>query len=437
MDDGIYVTLNAILNEYGDAVFYNTNVVKNMLGDLAPSLRKERIQVVNFLEIGGYFQLKYAEKSYALVRAKLEKQLMDTYAIDRRIAVWVLNIFSRLTGYSISEEGYVYEKQAPKPPSKPIVEKPPNKVRPFIGGERRPLMKTVPPDVTVVKPNTTFVNLSFAKRISADYHSVAVVKGGLVKAAGPNSDGQCHTNTYDWREITQVSAGAYFTTGLRADGTVVGVGRNDFGQRNFSGWSNIVQVSAGVRHTVGLRSDGSVLAAGYNKLGECNVLHWRNIVRVIAGHGCTFGIKKDGRVLVAGDNKDGSLQVSHLENVADIVYAAPGRILAHLQNGTVARVGRENTMRRNFSLLRGVKQLSAAPDYFAGLMFDGSVRILTYFWKDSGAEAATADWKEIVAIAAGRYHIIGWKADGKILAEMLHSDMTRNRGQTNVSTWEM
>ena len=65
-------------------------------------------------------------------------------------------------------------------------------------------------------------------------------------------------------------------------------------------------------------------------------------------------------------------------------------------------------------------------------MFDGSVRILTYFWKDSGAEAGAAGWKEIVAIAAGRYHIIGWRADGKIMAEMLHSDMTRNRGQTNM-----
>ena len=436
MDDGIYVTLNAILHEYGDAVFYNTNIVKNLLSDLAPALRKERIQIVNFLEAGGFFQLKYAEKSYPIVRAKLERQLVETYAIDKNIAVWVLNIFSKLLGYDITSDGSVYIKSAKKPEKK-IIEQPPAKARPYIGDERRPLMKTKPPSVTVNKPDTSFVNLKFAKRISADYHSVAVVKGGLVKTAGPNSDGQCHTDTYDWSDIIQVSAGAYYTVGLKANGTVVGAGRNDFGQRNFAGWSNITQVSAGVRHTAGLRSDGSVLAAGYNKLGECNVTHWRNIVRVVAGQGCTFGIKKDGRVLVAGDNKDGNLQVSHLDGVADIAYAAPGRILAHLQNGTVARVGRENIMRRNFSLIKGIKQLSAAPDYFAGLMYDGSVRILTYFWKDSGAEAVAMDWKEIVAIAAGRYHILGWRADGKVLSEMLHSDMTRNRGQTNTTKWEM
>ena len=437
MNDSIYVTLNTILGEYGDAVFYNSALVKNLLGDLAPSLRKERIQIVNFLEIGGFFQLKYADKSYAMVRAKLEKQLVETYAIDRSIAMWVLDVFSKLQGYNIRNDGAIYEKTLRTPKREVIVEKPPTKVRPYIGDERRPLMKTRPPSVTVNKPNTPFVNLKFAKRISADYHTVAVVKGGLVAACGPNSDGQCNTNTYDWKDVTQVSAGAYYTVGLRANGTVVGAGRDDFGQRDFRGWSNIVQISAGVRHTVGLRGDGSVLAAGFNKFGECNVKHWRNIVRVIAGQGCTFGIKKDGRVLVAGDNKDGSLQVSHLEGVADIAYAAPGRILAHLQNGTVARVGRENTMRRNFTLLKGIKQLSAAPDYFAGLMFDGSVRILTYFWKNSGAEAVAMDWKEIVAIAAGRYHIIGWRADGKVLAEMISSDMTRNRGQTATGKWEM
>ena len=437
MNDGIYVTLNTILNEYGDAVFYNSALVKNLLGDLAPSLRKERIQIVNFLDIGGYFQLKYADKSYAMVRAKLEKQLVETYAIDRSIAMWVLNVFSRLQGYNIKDDGAIYEKSLKKLRPKVVVEKPPIKVRPYIGDERRPLMKTRPPSVTVSKPNTPFVNLKFARRIGADYHSVAVVKGGLVAACGPNSDGQCNTNTYDWQDITQVSAGAYFTVGLKANGTVVGAGRDDFGQRNFRGWSDIVQISAGVRHTVGLRGDGSVLAAGHNKFGECNIKHWRNIIRVIAGQGCTFGIKKDGRVLVSGDNKDGALQVSHLEGVADVAYASPGRIIALLQNGTIARVGRENSMRRNFSRWKGVRQISAAPDYFAGLMEDGTVHILAYFWQDSGAEAATVDWRDIVAIAAGRYHILGWRSDGKILAAMLHPDMARNKGQLNVARWVM
>ena len=433
MNDGIYATLLSVAEEFGDGVFYNIVLMRNLLNDLAPGFRKERIQVLNFLEIGGDFQLKYADKNYGAVRAKLESQLVETFAVDKGIASWVLDIFSRLMGYRLMEGGAVYGKEKSPREKKPLLEKNSAEARPCIGPERRPLMKR-PPAKAPVRP---FVDLGPQTRLAADYHSVAILGDGQVAAAGPNADGQCNTNTYDWKGVVQVSAGAYYTVGLRADGTVVGAGRHEFGQRDFRGWSDIVQVSAGSRHTVGLRRDGSVLATGANKFGECGVRHWRHISRVVAGHGCTFGIKKDGRVLVAGDNSDGSLGVSHLNGVADIAYAAPGRILALLRNGTVARVGTENTMRRNFSLLRGIKQLSAAPDYFAGLMADGSVRIIAYFWKDSGAEAATTDWKDMVAIAAGRYHILGWRADGRVAAEMLHSDTARNQGQAGTWKWLM
>jgi alpha-tubulin suppressor-like RCC1 family protein len=295
--------------------------------------------------------------------------------------------------------------------------------------------------MTVPRPKfgekKALISRKFAQRISADMHSVAITREGHARSAGPNPDGQCHTNTYDWRDMQAVSAGAGFTIGLRKDGTVLGVGRNDFGQLNVKDWTQIKVISAGSRHTIGLRADGTLLACGKNRYGECKVSHWRNIVHVIAGQDCTFGIKKDGRVLVSGNNKNGDLQVSHLENVADIGYAAPGRIIALLQDGTIARVGRENHMRRSFSGWRGIRQISAAPDYFAALFENGKVRLLAYFWPDSGVEAATTDWSEIVAIAAGRHHILGWKANGTIQAEMLHPDISRNKGQLNVGTWEM
>jgi len=225
--------------------------------------------------------------------------------------------------------------------------------------------------------------------------------------------------------------------GLRADGTAVGIGRNDFRQRAVGGWTNLKEISAGTRHTVGLRNDGTLLTCGQNKFGECRVSHWRNVTYVVAGNACTFGIKKDGRVLAAGDNRNGDLQVSHLENVVDIAYAGQERILALLQNGTVARVGRENHMRKNFSQFKNIRQISAAPDYFAALFEDGTVRLLAYFWQDSGVEAVTHDWRDIVAIAAGRFHILGWKSDGTLNAGMLHPDFRKNKGQINVDGWEM
>ncbi|MCL1843982.1 MAG: hypothetical protein FWF79_09230 [Defluviitaleaceae bacterium] len=444
MDDKIIDALTAIRDTYGDAVFYNLTTAKNILNDLAPTLRKERIQVVNFLEIGGYFQLKYAEKLYPIVRSRLSAQLMETFAVDESVAEWVLNVFSLVLGYNITDDGAVYRTE--DGPSKPIImkEHPASAVRrdeksPYIGPERRPLMTVSRPKFAPQsgQPKQAYINRRFARRISADYHSVAVTRDGQAKSAGPNSEGQCHTNTYDWRDMVAVSAGLQFTIGLRADGTVLGVGRNDFGQTNVKDWTQITEISAGARHTVGLRADGSLLACGQNRYGECKISHWRNVVHIVAGQNCTFGIKKDGRVLVAGNNRNGDLQVSHLENVADIGYGAPGRIIALLQDGTIARVGRENHMRRNFSGWKNVRQISAAPDYFAGLLENGTVRLLAYFWEDSGVEAATIDWREIVAIAAGRHHIIGWKANGSLTAAMLHPDISRNKGQINVSRWEM
>ena len=435
MNAAILEALIAMRDTHGDGVFYNLTTARNLLNDLAPTLRKERVQIGNFLELGGYFQLKYAEKAYPLVRKKLTEQLIETYAVDRAVADWVLNIFSEFLKYNITPDGAVYIKSPPPPTIAPraVLDRPDKS--PYIGDERRPIMTVPRPKFG--KQKKAFINERFARRISADYHSVAIMRDGRVSSTGVNSDGQCNTNTYDWRDMVAVSAGAFFTVGLRADGTVLGVGRNDFNQLDVKNWTQVKKISAGARHTVGLREDGSLLACGQSRHGECRVAHWRNIVHVVAGQDCTFGIKKDGRVLVAGNNSNGSLEVSHLESVADIAYAAPGRIIALLQDGTIARVGRENHMRKNFSSFRGIRQISAAPDYFAALSENGTVRLLAYFWQDSGVEAATTDWRDIIAIAAGRHHIIGWKSNGTLLAEMLHPDLANNKGQLNVTRWEM
>ena len=62
--------------------------------------------------------------------------------------------------------------------------------------------------------------------------------------------------------------------GLRADGTVVAVGDNSYGQCDVTSWTDIVQVAAGAYHTVGLKADGTVVAVGWNNYGQCNVTGW-------------------------------------------------------------------------------------------------------------------------------------------------------------------
>ena len=72
----------------------------------------------------------------------------------------------------------------------------------------------------------------------------------------------------------RVAAGRWHTVGLEADGTVVAVGYNYFGQCDVGNWTDIVQVAAGRFHTVGLKADGTVIAVGNNDYGQCDVGGW-------------------------------------------------------------------------------------------------------------------------------------------------------------------
>ncbi len=224
---------------------------------------------------------------------------------------------------------------------------------------------------------------------------------------------------------------------LKKDGSVIATGRNDYGQCNIRGWRNIRQISAGMRHTAGLKKDGSVVAVGDNAAGECNVGKWRHLEKVIAGCQCTFGIKKDGRVLFTGDDWDGELRVINLNGVVDIQCPMANRGMVLHRDGTLRWLGGQEHLRQKMAAFRNIKQISAAPDYFAGLYKDGTVRLLTYFWQDTGIECAVNEWKDIKAIAAGRYHIAGVRKDGRVVAEMLHPDAARDKGQCDVEGWDI
>jgi alpha-tubulin suppressor-like RCC1 family protein len=62
--------------------------------------------------------------------------------------------------------------------------------------------------------------------------------------------------------------------GLKANGTVVSVGHNTYGQCNVGCWTDIIQVVAGYGHTVGLKANGTVVSVGHNTYGQCNVDDW-------------------------------------------------------------------------------------------------------------------------------------------------------------------
>ena len=65
-----------------------------------------------------------------------------------------------------------------------------------------------------------------------------------------------------------VSAGYYFTLGLKSDGTVVSTGDNRKKQCNTKKWDDIVAIAGGTYHAVGVDSDGKFYFSGDNSHGQ-------------------------------------------------------------------------------------------------------------------------------------------------------------------------
>ncbi|MDH4299270.1 MAG: hypothetical protein OEV54_01305, partial [Dehalococcoidia bacterium] len=129
-------------------------------------------------------------------------------------------------------------------------------------------------------------------------HTVGVAANGTVVAVGENTYGQCSVG--NWTSVDQVAAGCFHTVGLRADGTVVAVGNNEVGQCEVGGWVDIASIAAGFFHTVGLKAAGSVVAVGRSDYGQCKVGTWTDIIQVAAGFSHTVGLRTDGTAVAAG-----------------------------------------------------------------------------------------------------------------------------------------
>ena len=221
-----------------------------------------------------------------------------------------------------------------------------------------------------------------------DSHTVGLKADGTVVAVGYNYYGQCDVDGWGWTDIVAVSAGGSHTVGLKADGTVVAVGYNLYGQCDVDGWTDIVAVSAGYSYTVGLKADGTVVAVGDNNIGQCDVDGWTDIVAVSAGVSHTVGLKADGTVVAVGSNGDGRCDVDGWTDIAAI---------------------------------------SARGYHTVGLKADGTVVAVGY--NDNG-QCDVDGWTDIVAVSAGDFHTVGLKADGTVVAVGYNGD-----GRCDVDGW--
>lgn len=262
---------------------------------------------------------------------------------------------------------------------------------------------------------------------AGNYHTVALRSDGTVVATGDNLRGQC--NVKDWRNIVAVAAGGNCTAGLKSNGTVVITGCSDEEKEQISRWRNIKAIAMGNNFIAGLESEGTIIVLGLdNYSGTQYYMKWKNIVAIAACGDKLVGLKSDGRVVDAEYNgyfceKD---WIDYSENWGEhtdivAVFAMYDRVVGIGSDCTIVTSYKLDIKRATDVV--AVAQVGSSNNEIY-LKADGTVKV-------NGVNLPEAEeWTDIVAIAAGEYHLVGLKSDGKVVATG-----DNDHGQCYVTHW--
>jgi len=234
-------------------------------------------------------------------------------------------------------------------------------------------------------------------------HSLALRVDGTVVGWGSNGDGQTTIPANATNVLAIAAGGAYIkdvwgiihpighSLALRADGTVVGWGNNDYGQTNSpASATNVVAIAAGGLHSLALRADGTVVGWGNNDFGQrVPPASATNVVAIAAGYGHSLALRADGTLVGWGSNA--SSQNTIPASATNVVAIAEGGYL-----------------------------LGAAFGHSLALRADGTV--VSWGNNDYGQRTIPASATNVVALAAGDYHSLALKADGTVIGWGMNND---------------
>lgn len=305
--------------------------------------------------------------------------------------------------------------------------------------------------------------ISMAHSISAGMSSVLGINQNQ-SVLYTNGNYQFNFSDWDGNDIVSVAIGDPVAAGLKTDGTVVAkVGSNAaVNVSDVSDWEHIVAIAAGERFIAALTCDGRVVATGHNGDNQTDVADWPdNIVAVAAGWRHTVGLDENGGIHITGFGSNAGSQklwnlidqnVSEWTSVTAIDAGGGGSdyvgfIVGLKADGTVAVAYDEKGPYKDYQLNqvenwtdivaiaagewhivgldKNGKVWSTSPDPNAGLMNHDNTEPLFTKCCD------VSDWEDIIAISAGSGITVGIKEDGSVVARGFNS-----QGQvTGASSW--
>lgn len=256
-----------------------------------------------------------------------------------------------------------------------------------------------------------------------DSHFVCLLGNGTVFSAGGNASGQ--SDTTGWTDIAALTAGCQYTAGLKEDGSVVTAGKNSDNELKVDGWNDIVEISGGWLHLVGLRSDGTAVATGLNEQGQCEVGEWTDIVHITAGMAHTVGLKSDGTLVSTLADR-----WHNVDEMSDIISVAAGvkSTMGIEPDGTLDFAG-SAACSGDHGSWKKIIAVAEGRYHIVGLQSNGKVVADSL---DLSLEQVVGHWEDIVAISAGSYTVIGLKADGTVVGASADKDCQNWQGYTIV-----
>ena len=215
--------------------------------------------------------------------------------------------------------------------------------------------------------------------------------------------------------VVQMSAGAGFGIALRADGSLVGWGKNDVAQARMpKGLFGVKQVASGITHSLLLLSNGTVKAIGWDNYGQSDVpVGLSNVVEIAAGDYFSMALKSDGTIVEWGFLAGGLIPPVGLTGVQHIA-TGNAFVLALKTDGSVVCWG-SNTHGECTGPGGPSNIVGIAANYQHALAVRSDGTVTCWGENNYGENNIPGGLTNVVQVAAGQSHSVALKADGTVV----------------------